>query len=150
MMANDQWEPVTETFDGALMAMVPPGCFIAGSTAEQEGYAADELFDVRSWYENEQPAHEQCLDELFWIDVYQVTNEQYGLLRRIPSDDPPRETADWFEASVHCESRGSRLTTKAEWEYAARGPDGLICPWGNEFDTMLANFCAVETPCCRY
>ena len=49
----------------------------------------------------------------------------------------------WFEAAAHCESRGARLPTEAEWGYAARGPDSLIFPWGNEFDATALNFCDI-------
>jgi iron(II)-dependent oxidoreductase len=46
----------------------------------------------------------------------------------------PRETVTWQEASQFCRANHARLPSETEWEYAARGPDGLIYPWGDEFD----------------
>jgi formylglycine-generating enzyme required for sulfatase activity len=126
---NDDWTPVIQEFNGVEMALVPAGCFMMGSTSGKD---------------EEQPVHEVCFEEPFWIDVYEVTNEQFGAVGCADwSSEPqqPRICVTWFEARDHCESRGARLPTEAEWEYAARGPDGLIYPWGNDFvgDNVVYN-----------
>ncbi len=125
------WEPVIETFDGVEMVLVPAGCFWMGSNTGDP---------------DEQPVHEQCFDEPFWIDRYEVSQAQFAAFdgeaddtNSFEGDDLPRENITWHEARDFCEKRGARLPTEKEWEYAASGPDNLVYPWGNEWDASRVN-----------
>jgi formylglycine-generating enzyme required for sulfatase activity len=50
---------------------------------------------------------------------------------------PAKLTMD--EAKLYCASQGKRLPTDLEWELSARGVDGRLYPWGNQFDGSRAN-----------
>jgi formylglycine-generating enzyme required for sulfatase activity len=44
----------------------------------------------------------------------------------------PINCIDWEMAERFCHEQGGRLPTEAEWEFAARGPDGRKYPWGDD------------------
>jgi len=50
-----------------------------------------------------------------------------------------RVCVTWYEAEAYAHWRGGALPTDAQWEWAAKGPEGLIYPWGNEWDATRAN-----------
>ncbi|MGD1996560.1 MAG: SUMF1/EgtB/PvdO family nonheme iron enzyme [Anaerolineae bacterium] len=127
--------------DGAVMVYVPAGEFEMGSTEGRD---------------DEQPVHTVTLDS-FWIDRTEVTNGQYALCVEagaceLPTgrpldygdsdyEDYPVTWVNWRRAQAYCEWAGARLPTEAEWEYAARGPEGRQYPWGDEFDATRLNYC---------
>jgi len=134
--------------DSSVMVYVPAGDFYMGSS-DSDASADDD----------EKPMHPVYLDE-FWIDQFEVTNtafarfveatgyqtgaEKEGRSRNWRNaaegkDDHPVVDVSWNDAVAYCEWVGKRLPTEAEWEKAARGTDGKIWPWGNDWDEDKAN-----------
>ena len=158
---NSDWEVEKRDFDGTTMVLVPKGSFTIGSTEEQIDTAlelcnearTDDGSCQRSWFEDEAPTSVQNFAEPFWIDETEVTREEYqkcvdaGTCEATPDSDfstaanQPINRITWYQAATYCEWREARLPTEAEWEYAARGPDGLVYPWGNNFVGDKANHC---------
>lgn len=127
------------------MVTIPAGPFVMGSDDGDE---------------DERPAHTVELPE-YQIDKYEVTNAQFALFiaetgyvtdaelagegktwrsyYEPGKENHPVVKVSWNDALAYCLWAGKRLPTEAEWEKAARGTDGRIYPWGNEYDPNRLN-----------
>ncbi|MBC7878274.1 MAG: SUMF1/EgtB/PvdO family nonheme iron enzyme [Anaerolineales bacterium] len=125
--------------DGTILVAVPGGTFIMGYQGEDN------------------PIHEVTVSD-FWIYSTKVTNSQYalciasGLCTRPDEENNPLfgdfsqanhpvTGVTYEQASQYCSFVHGSLPTEAQWEKAARGPDGNIFPWGDEAPSCnLLNF----------
>ncbi len=125
--------------DGTTLVAVPAGEFLMGADG------------------NDNPEHTVTLGD-YWIYSTKVTNQQYAVcvnlgqcLRPHRTDNPnfaeiknanhPVVGISYDQAAAYCSFVHGRLPTEAEWEKAARNPDGGLYPWGETLPSCdLLNF----------
>ncbi|MCP4934934.1 MAG: SUMF1/EgtB/PvdO family nonheme iron enzyme, partial [bacterium] len=78
-----------------------------------------------------------------FIDRYSsnkpVTEPRYWQDTQWNGETQPVVGVSWYEAMAYARWAGKQLPSEAEWEKAARGTDGRIYPWGNEWESGYAN-----------
>jgi formylglycine-generating enzyme required for sulfatase activity len=134
------------------MIFIPAGEFLMGSTPQQDEPAFD----------HEQPQHRLFLPD-YYLGKTLVTNAQYNAfvlvtghgalddrtseahLPLLGAEDHPVVNVSWYDARDYCQwlsavtGRSYGLPSEAEWEKGARGTDGRIYPWGNNWDAARCN-----------
>lgn len=149
---------ITNEKDQAPLVFVEQGQFIMG--VDPEGRSPEEHPNFSG---PEYPEKVIQLDS-YWIYQTEVTNLMYQMCVEDNYCDPPIQTSsylsdtyygnpnyddypvvnvEWRQAATYCDWAGGRLPTEAQWEKAARGPNGNKYPWGNEdpadFQTNLCD-----------
>lgn len=101
------------------------------------------------------PKGDEVVLGAFWIDLTPVTNAEYAQFvkktgRRHPShwspdgpnpgeDELPVVCVTCEDAEAYAKHLGKLLPTPAQFEKAARGPDGRKYPWGDEVGLRTSN-----------
>ena len=134
--------------DSNAWVNVPAGTYVFGD--ENEKFAIDRPFGLSKFpvtnaqfaafvadgYQNGSLWHPVGWK---WRTTNNITQPEYCDDSKWNGPTCPVVGVFWWEADAFCRWAGVRLPTEHEWEAAARGPEGLKYPRGNDREEVLCN-----------
>jgi len=97
---------------------------------EDDGYHNQQYWTLAGWK---------------WCQKERIVTPRHWDDKQWNGNDYPLVGVSWFEAVAYCRWLTAQtghefcLPSEAEWEKAARGPDGRIWPWGNTWEAGRCN-----------
>jgi formylglycine-generating enzyme required for sulfatase activity len=149
--------------DDSEMVLIPAGTFLYGSREDDKMANSDEkpqrVIDLPAFYIDKFPVTNEQFCRFLndtkpddkrlgeWIYLQGSFEKERCRIRKNGDsyevedgyERHPVIYVTWFGADAYAEWAGKRLPTEQEWEKAARGTDGKIYPWGNDFDKDKCN-----------
>jgi serine/threonine-protein kinase len=154
---------ITHTKDSSVMVYIPEGIFTMGSDNYSPEQPVQQVL-LDSYLIDKYPVTNAQFKKFVDETQYQTVaeKEQTGMVRigvrfrQVPEanwkmpdgmssiegkENHPVTQISYTDALEYCKWAGKDLPTEAQWEKAARGPDGNIYPWGSaEPDDTKGNF----------
>ncbi len=130
------WIGLTEITNAQYAAFIEAGGYEDRAYWTEDGWTwrtGEDVTQPEYWADSTYNQPEQPIVGVSWYEAVAYTNwltEVYQNLSPVAGATP----------SLHNVERGLggevifRLPTEAEWEYAARGPNSRVYPWGNEWN----------------
>jgi formylglycine-generating enzyme required for sulfatase activity len=149
----------TNSVDGTVLLLVPPGEFWRGSTEGEIDELPPQKVQARAFYLGKTEVTFGQFAKFVAATDYQTEAEQRGFgfvwgddWQRvdgaswrsphgdgvIPGQHEPVRQVSLKDCQAYCEWAGLRLPSEAEWEKAARGTGGRQYPWGSDWDAAKA------------
>jgi len=143
--------------------MIPAGKFLSGDQnrlKELQAYLIDQTEVTNQEYvrflrENQKDSHRFCHPNeplgkdhqpRYWREFRAPLFQQSVASQLAPFNnktfrkpDHPVTGVDWWDAYAFARWVGKRLPAKDEWEKAARGTDGRLWSWGNQWEPGFVN-----------
>lgn len=147
--------------DGAVMVYISPGPFRMGNNSGWPEEQPEHIVDLPGFYID---CYEVTIamfrrfvesgasaDPAYWREGEIRTQMMAGEYKRSDwsvYDGLPDDTAmfgvRFGEADAYCRWAGKHLPAAEQWEKAARGTDGRLYPWGNEWETGRCNCISID------
>lgn len=146
----------TRVLEHAQQVLIPAGDFVMGHVPSEYD-AAPARLEPKLSYAGQPPR--PATADAFWIDVHEVTRQAYSSCvaagQCTPAQCPegtqseagerseevaealPQTCVTHAQARAFCRWIGGDLPTEIQWEYAARGVDARLFPWGNDIKDEL-------------
>lgn len=140
---------ITNKKDGTQLVLIPKGEFLAGGPNKTSGgcppfpvYLSDYYLalypitnDQYAFFLTENNPELKDLTNWIWLDQgCFIKKSAKGYEAYGGKNDHPVVNVRWEGAEAYCQWAGLRLPSELEWEKGARGIDGRIFPWGNNWD----------------